>query len=89
MKIYEKANHVEWDIIENQSVLIDTREMELFRLNEVGSAVWDTLDGQKKIEDILRELENQFDAPSKQIRKEVLGFIKKLSDRELIVEKNV
>lgn len=86
--IYEKAPYVKWNIVEGNMVLVDTREMELLRFNEVASAVWDQMDGQRKIEEIVNHVAEQFEAPLPQIQKDVAAFVRKLLERELILEKN-
>lgn len=86
--IYKKAGHIEWQTVENRMVLIDTRESELLRLNEVGAAVWEALDGEKTSEEIIAYVQEQFEAPANQIRKDVLGFLHKLLERELALKKD-
>ena len=88
MDIYQKAEHVEWKIVENRMVLIDGREMELFHLNEVGAAVWELIDGKKRVKEIETKVAAEFVAPLKQIHHDVTDFMKKLLERELITRKN-
>ena len=38
-------------------------EDELYTLNETGKAIWDRLDGRKKLKDVLAELSAEFEAP--------------------------
>ena len=86
--VYQKAAYVEWQTVEDKVVLIDNREMELFHLNEVGALVWDLMDGARTYEEIEENVASEFDAPLKQIQKDVSDFVKKLLERELIVKAN-
>jgi hypothetical protein len=61
-------------------------EDELFSLNETGKAIWDRLDGKKRLKDILSELSAEFDAPTGEIEKDLIGLVDELSRRKLLVE---
>ena len=89
VNMYKKADHVEGQLVEGALILIDTRESELLQLNEVGAAVWEAIDEKKTSEDIIRNVQSQFEgAPASQIRKDVLGFLRHLLERELIQPAN-
>jgi hypothetical protein len=60
-------------------------EDELFTLNETGKAIWDRLDGKKKLKDILVELCEEFEAPTGEIEKDLLGLVEELSRRKILV----
>jgi hypothetical protein len=61
-------------------------EDELFSLNETGKAIWDRLDGKKKLEEVLAELAAEFEAPAGEIEKDLIGLVDELSRRKLLVE---
>jgi hypothetical protein len=61
-------------------------EDELFSLNETGKAIWDRLDGKKRLKDVLGELSAEFDAPTGEIEKDLIGLVDELSRRKLLVE---
>ena len=81
---YERASHVKWRVIEGRVVLIDANEGQLMHLNDVGSCIWQGLDGKKSVDQLLRELDNAFDAPADRLRRDVLKFLRRLSLMELI-----
>ena len=82
--IFERHPGVEWKHIEDSIILMDKKEGELIRLNEVGAQIWVEMDGHKPVETIIHELIQYFDAPEKKIRKEAMKFIDRLSQMELI-----
>jgi hypothetical protein len=49
---------------------IGDMEDELFNLNETGRAVWERLDGQKSLKEVVEELSGEFDAPEKEIEQD-------------------
>jgi len=60
-------------------------EDELYTLNETGKAIWDRLDGKKKLKDVLAELSAEFEAPVGEIEKDLTGLVKELLRRKLLV----
>jgi len=61
-------------------------EDELFTLNETGKAIWERLDGQKCLNDVVQELYEAFEAPAEEIAKDVIGFVEELRERGILVE---
>ena len=60
-------------------------EDELFTLNETGKAIWDRLDGRKKLKDVLAELSAEFEAPAGEIEKDLIGLVEELVRRRILV----
>jgi len=60
-------------------------EDELYTLNETGKAVWDRLDGKKKLKEVLAELSAEFDAPAGEIEKDLMGLVEELVRRRILV----
>ena len=81
---YERASHVKWRVIEGLVVLIDANEGQLMHLNDVGSCIWQGLDGRKSVDQIISELDNAFDASADRLRKDTVKFLRRLSLLELI-----
>jgi len=61
-------------------------EDELYSLNETGKAVWDRLDGKKKLKEVLAELSAEFDAPAGEIEKDLMGLVGELVRRKIVAE---
>jgi hypothetical protein len=61
-------------------------EDELYTLNETGKAIWDRLDGKKKLKDVLGELSEEFDAPAGEIERDLIGLVEELLRRKILVE---
>ena len=56
----------------------------LFNLNEIGSAIWEKIDGRKTIQDILNELFSEYEGDRKTIEAEAIEFIDDLKEAKLI-----
>jgi hypothetical protein len=61
-------------------------EDELFTLNDTGKAIWRKLDGQLRLGEIIKSLVQDYDAPEKEIEKDVLGLVEELLKRRMLVE---
>ena len=67
---------------------IGDMEDELFTMNETGKAIWERLDGQKKLQEIMLELSAEFDVSVEELEKDVVGFVAELIRRGMLVEKS-
>ena len=65
---------------------IGDMEDELYTLNETGRAIWDKLDGQRSLGDVVRDLAAEYEAPSEEIEKDVKGLVEELLRRRMIAE---
>ena len=81
---YERLPSVRWRAIEGRVVLIDANEGELLHLNEVGSRVWELLDGTRSVAQLVDELHAGFDVSPARLHKDVSGFVRRLHRMELI-----
>jgi len=61
-------------------------EDELYTLNETGKAVWDRLDGKKKLKEVLAEISAEFEAPAGEIEKDLIGLLEELVRRKIVAE---
>ena len=61
-------------------------EDELYTLNEIGKTVWDKLDGKRSLKNVVKELSAEFDAPAKEIERDVIGLVEELLKRRMVTE---
>jgi hypothetical protein len=61
-------------------------EDELYTLNETGKAIWDRLNGKKKLKEVLAELSSEFEATAGEIEKDLIGMVEELVRRKILVE---
>ena len=60
-------------------------ETELYSLNETGRIIWGKLDGKKTLKEIGEELAKDYDALASDIEKDLVGIMKELSKRKLVI----
>lgn len=92
-RVYMPSEDVVARVIENEIIIvplvsgIGDMEDEIYTLNETGRLIWEKLDGQKKLKDVLTELAAEFDSPLQEIEKDVIGFVQELTKRRMLVGK--
>ena len=59
---------------------------ELFVLNEVGRYLWDRLDGDRSLEDLVADVFAVFDVTEEQARRDTMTFLDQLSAAGLVEE---
>jgi hypothetical protein len=62
------------------------REGSVFTFNETGRAIWDRLDGQCTLGEIVEELSSEFESPAREIERDVIGLVTELLKRKMVVE---
>lgn len=65
---------------------IGDMEDEIYTLNETGRIIWSKLDGKKSLKEVASDLRDEFDDPSGQIDKDVLGIVAELAKRNMVVK---
>ncbi len=61
-------------------------EDELFTMNETGKAIWDRLDGNTTLSEIVDALAEDYDASPGEIERDVRGLVDELVRRRMLVE---
>ncbi|MBI2440283.1 MAG: PqqD family protein [Lentisphaerae bacterium] len=60
-------------------------EDELFTLNETGRAIWKRLDGKTSLRQVIQNLAGEYKSAPGEIGKDVLGLVKELLKRRMLV----
>jgi hypothetical protein len=80
------AREIEGEIIIVPLVAgIGDLEDELFTLNETGKAIWDKLDGRRRLTEVIQELSAEYQAAPGEIEADVLGLTAELVRRRMLV----
>lgn len=81
-----KCGKSSWHPLEGEVVLIDRDEGELIRFNAIGAEIWQVVDGQRTVQDIVDHICNTFEVKRRRAEKDVIRFLKQLRSREFIEE---
>ena len=89
---YVPSEDVVFRVIEGEPIIvpltagIGDMEDALFTLNETGRTIWERLDGQKSLKDVVEDLSAEFEASAGEIEGDVIGFAEELLKRGMLVE---
>ncbi len=61
-------------------------EDELFTMNETGKAIWDRLDGNTSLDEVVAAMVQDYDASPGEIERDVRGLVEELVRRRMLVE---
>lgn len=64
---------------------IGDMEDEIYTLNETGRAIWAKLDGKKSLQEVAEALKSEFEAKPGEIEGDVVGLVKELFKRRMVV----
>ena len=82
------AREIEGEIIIVPLVAgIGDAEDELYTLNETGQAIWQQLDGEKSLGQIIQVLQQEYSVSSEELESDVLGFAQELTRRGILTSK--
>ncbi len=90
--VYKPSENVISKNIEGQVMIVPlisgvgNLNEEIFQLNATGSAVWERLDGKKRLMDIVLCLAEKYDAPHETIKNDVVHLIERLVNKKFVFE---
>jgi len=61
-------------------------EDDLFSMNETGTEIWNMLDGEKTVQEVVEALTRQYQAEPGEIKQDVAGIVTELLKRRMLVE---
>lgn len=79
-----RSEQVTWKALEGESVLLHLETGVYFTLNETGTAAWELFDGAIPLAAIGEALCARFDAPSAQVRQDLLELTQTLLEEGLV-----
>lgn len=82
---YRRNPDVVYRVIAGEAILIPiSRQVQgagrMLTLNETGSFVWEKLDGQRRLEEILREILDEYEVDEETARRDLLELISSLEE---------
>ena len=60
-------------------------EDELFTLNEMGTVIWKKLHGRRSLNQVIEDLQEEWQGADGEIEADVLGFLEELTRRRILV----
>lgn len=82
--ILAKSPTTAWRLIEGEAVILSLETKVLRGLNPVGSRVWELIDGQRSVEEIITAIVQEFDVTPQAAAEDVKRFVRELLDKGLV-----
>ena len=71
-------------VIDGEAVIIIPQDNEVKVLNEVGSRIWDLIDGQRDLNEVSTLISDEFEVSSGQAFEDITEFINDLSRKKMV-----
>ena len=71
-------------VIEGEAVILSMETKVLRGLNPVGSRIWELIDGQRSVEEIVGVIVKEFDVEPARADEDVRGFVQEVLDKGLV-----
>ena len=72
-------------VIDNEAVIVLSESGEVEILNEVGSRIWELMDGTRTLEAIAQTLAEEFEVTAEQAQADLAEFVEQLVQQRVIV----
>ncbi|MFC1496599.1 PqqD family protein [Candidatus Margulisiibacteriota bacterium] len=80
-----RSKKVPWRIIDKEVVLVDVEKGEVSHSNPVGAMVWELIDGERNISEIISGVCENFEVDGRTAEKDVFDFVRTLSEKKLVI----
>ncbi|MCX7661693.1 MAG: PqqD family protein [Candidatus Omnitrophica bacterium] len=79
-----KSDKVAYRIIDNEAVCVFLETQEVFVFNEVGSFIWELIDGKNDFREIVRKVVSEFEVGYSEAEEDIDSFLEELKQKNLI-----
>ncbi len=73
-----------WRKMGEETVLLNSRTEDYFSLNEVGTRVWELIDGQATPRDIAAKIAEEYEVEPREVEADVEALLQELRQHELV-----
>ena len=70
--------------VDGEMVLLDMESENYFGLDEVGTAIWQAIQEDGLLQNVLETLLEQYDVEEEVLKKDLIGFVEKLAESGLV-----
>ena len=85
LKCPKKSEDTASRIIDGEAVIVTPQKGVVTVLNETGSGIWQLLDGENTVEDIINTISSEFNVSREEAEKDTLCFIEELIEKDMVV----
>lgn len=85
--VFQRNESYIWRIIDDETIIMSPFGDRLYALNDVGTFIWELLDGSKTIDDIVNNILENYNIEKTIAYDDVMRFIEKLLDNNMLLPK--
>jgi hypothetical protein len=82
--IVARSPHAVSRVVDGEAVIVEPKNGLVNVVNQVGSRIWELLDGQRSVSELTRIVSKEFDADYETILKDALDFLSDLESKGLV-----
>ena len=82
--VITKNTEIDDTDLDGEKVMMNLDKGQYFMMNEVGSRIWELIEGNTSIKDIIKALTNEYEVEEETCEKTVIEFLGRLKDADLI-----
>lgn len=83
-KIRRSPNQISCDL-DGEIVIMDSKSGDYYKMNSIGTRIWELITNPLPIEEIVLQLQREYEIDNQSCRQEVANFIENLSEKKLII----
>jgi len=80
----KKAKSLEWKTIGQETVILSTKTMSFYHLNETATFIWKSINRKRRVSEIARKLIDKFDVSKSVVEKDLNKTLSSFSKKGLI-----
>jgi len=85
--VFSRSPDVNSTVLDREAVLLNLENGVYYSLNPVGTAIWESLNGDRSLEEVLSALRERFDVPNDVARDDLEALVARLRQEGLIEER--
>ena len=74
-------------MIDGEAVIVTPSDSMMHSLNEVGTRIWELMDGNRTVADIAATLQAEFEVDDKRVKADTVWFVECLAKKGLVASK--
>ena len=79
-----RPKEVAWRMIDGEAVIVTPADSMMHSLNEVGTRIWELMDGNRTVADIAAALQAEFEVDDKRVKADTVWFVECLAKKGLV-----
>jgi hypothetical protein len=80
----ERISNYPFQKIENETIVVDSKNRLMHQLDDVGSRVWELLIHKRSVQEVIDIIAGEYEVDFSTARKEITQFLQTLSEQKLI-----